>query len=177
LKLAQKLLTGAAVMLTATSAMAADPIIIPPPAPPPPMVVRVVSPFAGLYLGGYYTRTLPPTGPFQAIGAQAGYNFVRNVLLLGVEGRVGYTFGQGLSADIGGRVGIILGERFLVYGAASVGIVPSVPFNYWTVGGGAEFILGDTISIFGELRRVGPLPGGVQPAPFNQVTFGLNFHP
>jgi hypothetical protein len=176
MKLARTIAAGVtAVVLTSTAALAADPIIIPPPAPPPPMApVPVVSPFAGLYLGGYYTRTLN-IGPFQSVGAQAGYNFVTNALLFGVEGRVGYAFGQGLTADIGGRVGVVLADRFLVYGGASIGTVPSAgPFNFWTVGGGGEFMLGDTISLFGEFRRVSSIPAGTT---FNQVTFGLNFHP
>ena len=85
MKLASKIAAGVtALVLTSTAAMAADVIVVPPPAPPPPAPLPVVSPFAGLYFGGYYTRAFAPP-PFQSIGAQVGYNFVRGSLLFGVS--------------------------------------------------------------------------------------------
>jgi opacity protein-like surface antigen len=177
MKFAGKLATGvAAVVMTSTAAMAADVIVIPPPAPPPPVVpAPAVSPFAGLYVGGHYTRGFV-NGGTNAVGAQAGYNFVNNSFLVGVEGRVGAAFNNGpnLYAEIGARAGFVVGQSFLLYGAASIGVVPNFNFNYRTLGAGVEFALGGNVSLFGEFRRVNQLNGATT---FNQVTVGLNFHP
>ena len=54
------------------------------------------------------------------------------------------------------------------------GTVPALPFNFWTVGRGAEIMLGATMSKFGEFRRVQQIGGGI--GSLNQITFGLNFH-
>ena len=173
----RKLIVGvAATMLTATAAMAADPIIIPPPAPPPPFVpAPVVSPFAGLYLGGHYTQSINFGPPFRAVGGQVGFNIVNGALLFGGEARVGYVLApvNSLYLQGNGRVGFVLGDMFLLYGTAGVGTVTGPGFNYFNYGGGAEVAFGN-IGIFGEITRVQQFGGG---ATFNKFAIGLNFHP
>lgn len=174
MRLARKLAVGlAAVMLSASAAMAADPIFIPPPPAPPPMApLPVAYDWSGFYAGAHLVR--PFGAPFVVFGGQAGFNIQRGNLVFGFEARGGIVPG-GFFAGAGGRAGVALGARgnVLVYGHAALIFVPGDLF--YIFGGGGEFGVSDRLSIFAEFDVLGePGPGGGCCA-FGAAA-GVNFH-
>lgn len=178
MRLFNKILAGAvgSLMLASTGALAADIAPIVPPAPAP-MIIPPPAPgfdWSGLYvgaMGGYTTGAQVWTA-----AGQVGYNFVNGNMLYGVEGRFGATnLGNGalFVASGNARVGFIAGDRTLIYAAAGIGYIPSVSAGFYTVGGGAEFAVGQNVSLFGEARYIHGFGGGNGTA---QLNFGLNWH-
>jgi outer membrane immunogenic protein len=80
----------AAVMLSASAAMAADPIFIPPPPAPAPAPIPVAYDWGGFHFGVHSGALL-----LYGSGVQAGFNFQRGNLVFGIEGRVGGIWGVG----------------------------------------------------------------------------------
>jgi opacity protein-like surface antigen len=161
--------------LIATGAIAADlpraPTVVAPP-PPPPMAAPAFD-WSGMYVGAYGSYF--SGDPFILLGVQAGYNMVRNHFLAGIEAQAGayYAFPSiGFHGSLNGRLGFILGERFLIYGEAGVGAVLPGAF-IWTGVAGAEVALGSTWSIFVEGGLLGEL--GVGPAGY-LIQAGVNWH-
>lgn len=161
-------------MLITTGAMAADlpPTVVAAAPPPPPMAAPSFD-WSGTYVGagGFYL------GIFGA-SAQLGYNIDRGRMVFGVEGHVYYAFGSPWPWAIGAdaRVGFKAGERALLFAVAGVnyglGNPPGSPL-FWEAGGGAEFAVGDRMSIYAEGLALGGFPGCCG----FMVKAGLNFHP
>ncbi|MCC6735351.1 MAG: hypothetical protein IT534_04405 [Bauldia sp.] len=170
---ASALVAGASVLVAGTaSAAEVGPINLPatPPAvplPPPPGFS-----FAGPYVGAYFGRLVAESA-FQA-GLQGGFNFLRGPFLVGAEAQLGAAFGGGFAfeADLNARLGFVLGERFLVYGEGGIGYISGVPV--YTAGGGVEIGVGQSFSVFGEAKALGPLGGPILSL---TVQAGINWHP
>jgi outer membrane immunogenic protein len=160
--------------LVTTSVLAAD--LPPPPAgapPPPPPMAAPAFDWSGPYIGAYGGVFLPATAG-QA-GIQAGFNVVRGRFLAGLEAQVGAVFGGGgftYEAYLNGRLGFILGDRFLLYGEAGVGMLGGI--FIWTGGGGMEIALREAWSIFAEAKAIGVFGGGGIAA--YTVQGGINWH-
>jgi opacity protein-like surface antigen len=107
---------------------------------------------------------------------QAGFNIARGALLAGVELQAGAMFAGGtvvFEGNLNGRLGAVLGDRFLLYGEAGVGTIGFSTYTY-TFGGGAEVAIADAISIFAEAKGLGAFGGGCC---VTTVQVGLNWHP
>jgi hypothetical protein len=162
--IAKSALGGVVATLLASAAYAAD---------VPPVVLPVVQPvviapapagfsFAGVYAGvaaGAFFSTPGFVYENTDLQAQAGFNLVHGRLLVGVEGRAlaivasGEPFVLELGADV--RVGLVLGDRVLVYGRGGGAIfLPGGGFDY-TLGGGVEVGVGQRLSMFGEAVAYG----------------------
>ena len=169
----RRLLLGtAAATLTATAAMAADPIIYTPAPPPyyaPPAAIAFD--WSGFYAGAHLIR--PIGAPFILFGGQAGFNIQRGSLVFGFEARGGIVPGS-YFVGAGGKAGIALGGRgnFLVYGTAAAGFAPAGPGFYWVAGGGAAVGLGSRVSVFAEFDVLGAGGGCCAYG----LVGGLNFH-
>lgn len=169
-----KLLAGMAGMtMIAGTAFAADVPMVVPPAPPVVVVPppAPASPFAGIYVG-VVGGWLP--GDYISVSGQAGFNFVRGRLLVGVEGQVGalYTGALFFGGEATARAGVLLGSRALVYAEAGALFVPTNPTPvFGLAGGGVEFAVNDRISVFTEAKALIGLGGvGVE------FQTGINFH-
>lgn len=167
-----KVILGAAMSaMVATSAIAADlPTVGTAPPPPPPMATHFG--WDGKYLG-VFTMASIPFYPTLVLGGTFGWNMVRGNLVAGAEidAFVGAipTFFAGAHAH--GRLGFLVGDRAMLYGLAGVGW-SGLPF--WSYGGGVEFALRDTKSIFVDVAQWRPFGGGPPPAII--VNAGINFH-
>ncbi|MGV8841121.1 MAG: outer membrane protein [Bauldia sp.] len=167
-----KLLAGAAALATvAGTAVAADVPVIVPPAPPVVVVPppAPASPFAGFYAGAV-AGWLP--SDYFSVSAQAGFNFVRGRLLVGVEGQIGVLFAGGplLGGEVTARAGVLLGSRAVVYGEAGALFLPAnAPPVFGLIGGGVEFAVNDRISVFAEAKNLIGTPAV-------EFQAGINFH-
>jgi hypothetical protein len=128
--------------------------------------------WAGAYVGANagWWRGSPWT-----VGVQAGYNFVFNRVLVGIEGRFDYAggFAPPMYVAAAGRVGFLIGDRALLYAQAEIGTAIG-GLAGWGAGGGIEFGVGRSVSIFAESLVYGAFGGvccGVS------VVGGLNWHP
>ena len=162
----------------ATSAIAADvpPLVIAPTAPPPPIAASFdwAGPYVGAY-GGAFFELDPISREFWVFGGQAGFNIrFGGATLAGVELRAGLIDDGGVvfEAALSGRLGVVLGDKVLLYGEAGVWFVAPSVF-LWTAGGGVEVGLSNSVSLFVEAAVVGPFGGccGLL------ITGGINFHP
>ena len=160
-------------VMVSGAALAADfgPIVLPATPPAVPLATPPGFSFAGPYVGTYGGRLVDEA--FQA-GIQGGFNFVRRHFLIGAEAQVGAAFGGGLAfeGDLNARLGVILGERFLVYGEGGIGLLSGMAI--YTAGGGVEIGLGQSLSVFAEAKAVGELG---QPVETFQIQGGINWHP
>lgn len=172
MKKARALLLGTAgSLMLATTAMAADiPTPVAPPPPPAPMAPPAFS-WSGPYIGAFagYDTTL--TGVID--GVQFGYNFEFGNFLAGLEVETIYpTFGGTIvDARLNARVGAVLGDVLLIYGEAGIGSWVVAPV--WTIGGGIEYAIGQSISLFAEGEAVFVMGGGYVAT---QITAGVNYH-
>jgi hypothetical protein len=166
----------AAVMLTASAALAADPIFIPPPAPAPPPL-PVAYDWGGFY-GGLHSGALLLYGA----GVQAGFNIQRGNVVFGFEGRFGGIIGAGpppvLYAGAGGKIGLAGGPtgNRLVYvtGAGGVAFQGGTFAPFYIFGGGVALGVTPRVSVFGEIDALGvPGAGGCC---FGLFVGGVNFH-
>jgi hypothetical protein len=166
-------LVTCALICTTGVALAAD--FSPPPAPPSPAPAAPAGfnwdgSYAGLYAGAYL-----------GFGLQTGVSIGTNVvlgssLLFGFEGQVGAIFlapPTVFEADLNARLGFIAGadDRALFYGEGGIGFAGGAGF--WTGGGGLEFGIGRSVSIFAEGKFAGTFGGG-----FNGILVqgGVNWH-
>jgi len=165
------LIAAAFVAGSAVAASAAD-LPTPPmaPPPPPPMAAPAFD-WSGPYIGAYGGIFYPA---YYQAGIQAGVNMVRGNFLFGAEAQLGAIFAGGFTYDVAlnGRLGFILGERFLLYGIAGVGFNPAVG-PLWTAGGGVEVALGTAWSLFAEGGVAGTFGGGLFAYTFQA---GVNWH-
>ena len=130
-------------------------------APVVPMTpVAIVAAPAGFDWGGLYGGASFIRAP--AVAGHLGYNLVRDRLLFGAEAVVGVgapfpTF----FAGAGVRVGALLGDRqrLLVYAALHALYVPAATSLCIFGTGGAEFAVGQRVSMFAEAGAVGTLGG------------------
>ena len=158
----------------ASIAQAADVIVEAPPAPAP-IVAEPPGFWHGFYIGalvGYHWENvdgIPGNGNGASVGGYIGGNYrFNNNLVIGVEGDYNAAFGGGWP-DLGGeltqfgtirgRVGYAM-DRWLIYAAGGVAFStfepafgnsgPDVSETGWTLGGGAEYMITDHISLRGE---------------------------
>lgn len=168
-------LMGASAALLATGAMAAD--LYQPSRPAPAAEPYYNSSafdfegfYAGIYGGGLYNGA-----PAGVLGGVAGVNFeLAPAVLGGVEVQAGGIKGGGAltgEAHALGRLGVILTDEVMLYGAAGAGIQGGTPV--YDLGGGMEVAVGGPASIRGEVLGVGNW--GAAP---NQVrgTLGVLWH-
>jgi hypothetical protein len=130
--------------------------------------------WSGPYIGVYGGALFGGTTVGEA-GIQAGFNIVRGRFLAGLEAQVGAVFAGGTfsyEAYLNGRLGFILGDRFLLYGEAGVGTLAGT--FVWTGGGGIEIALRDAWSLFVEAKAIGAFGGGGIAA--YGVQGGINWH-
>ncbi len=171
--LKRTLAAGALVLATAVTANAADltPIMPAPVAPAPTMPAPTFS-WGGIYVGGYGGYLFGPGYP--QLGAQVGYNFVSGAFLAGAEVQAGALFAGGIAfeGNLNARAGVLLGGSVLLYGEAGVGTIAFGPFTY-TFGGGAEFAVGHSASLFVETKGLGIFGGSCCAI---TVQGGLNWH-
>ncbi len=168
-----KKIAVAAVALAAMtgSALAAD-IYVPPPAAPAPPPAPAFS-WEGSYAGAYVSYFIPG-GPV-GVGMTVGHNFVSGSLVYGIEAQLGGFFAVGFdfSASLTARAGVAVGatDRALLYGEAGVQFIGGGgPGFLVTAGGGIEFAITDSLSIFTEAKAVFGGATGVI------ATGGLNWH-
>lgn len=168
------LAAGAFVLLSGVAAQAADltPIM---PAPVAPTVTPVTPSFGwgGLYVGAYGGYSFIP-GIADA-GMLAGYNFVSGNFVGGVEGRIGAGFGgpAAFYGSLNARAGFLATPNLLVYGVGGVGYIPAVTTVIYTFGGGAEYAIGNGVSVFGEARALGAIGAGCCGV---SLQAGVNYH-
>jgi hypothetical protein len=159
-------------VMVSGAALAADfgPIVLPATPPAVPLATPPGFSFAGPYVGAF--GGLLVGNAFQA-GIQGGFNFVRGHFLVGAEAQVAAVFPSvGFEGDLNARLGVVLGERVLVYGEGGIGIFRGTPI--YTAGGGVEIGVVQSLSIFAEAKAVGALG---QPFETFQVQGGINWHP
>jgi hypothetical protein len=168
--------TALAMALASGAALAADtgPILLP--ATPPPAPVTAAPDgfsFAGPYAGVYGGRILDAVWHS---GIQAGFNFQRGALLVGVEAQAGVGFPPaGLEANLDLRAGLVIADRLLIYGEAGVGLLRTAGGDpFYSYGGGVEIGIGQRFSIFGEGRLLTEFGTGAWGV---TVQAGINWHP
>lgn len=133
-----------------------------------PAAFSWTGPYAGAF--GGYDFTLGGA----IAGVQFGYNFAVGNFLAGFEVETIYPiFGSTIvDARLNARVGAVLGGSFLAYAEAGIGSWVVVPV--WTIGGGVEFAVNNSISVFAEGEAIFAIGGGYIGT---QVTAGINYHP
>ncbi|MCW5696413.1 MAG: hypothetical protein KIS96_06705 [Bauldia sp.] len=144
MKLARLLVTGLAVAGLCAGAALAD-------NPPPPAVDAVPSgsAFDGAYFGSFAVRSTFFSLTRPGAGVQYGYNFTSGNFLFGVEVEQYHLSSQWVvDGSINGRIGLLIGDRGLVYGQYGVGTVSGNIL--WIAGGGLEIAVNDRLSTFVE---------------------------
>jgi len=133
--------------------------------------------WGGSYAGAYGGVFFPFV--WQA-GVTIGHNFVRGSLIYGVEVQAGIAangMGYAFEVDLNTRVGAAVGDtdRVLVYGELGVGAFVNSGGPYVSFGGGVEFALTDSLSVFAEAKALAAFSG---PPGVDVVLFqaGLNWH-
>ena len=172
MKLAHKLLAGAALaVLTVSAAPAADLLID---TPADPIYSSPLFDFEGLYIGatggGAYTGTL-----FGTLGVVVGANFaVTDGLIAGVEFQGDTYWSGGFAAYDAlalGRIGGFVSDNAMLYGDLGAGVLNGAPV--YAFGGGVELGLTDQISVRGDLQGLGVFGGTPSVA---KATAGLLWH-
>ena len=158
MKLAHKLLAGAALaVLTASAASAADLLVD---TPADPIYSSPLFDFEGLYVGaaggGAYTGTL-----YGTLGVVVGANFaVTDGIIGGVEFQ-GDTYWNGGYAAYDalalGRIGGFVSDNAMLYGDLGAGVLNGAPV--YAFGGGVELGMTDQVSIRGDLQGLGVFGG------------------
>jgi len=139
--------------------------------------------FGGAYAGvsgRLATNTTASVDP--AFGAFAGYNYDTGAGIIGAEvsaeydGTAGYLgTGTAITTLVDARVGAEITPDILIYGKGGVGYTTAGTGEaVYDVGGGAEYMVTDGVSLRGEVERVAPLAGGG----FGQhnVKLGVGYH-
>lgn len=189
------LLATAAVMALAPAAQAAD--LLAPAAPVAPVVVAPTVNWEGAYIGanvGYGWGTVGGIGDINGgqIGGQIGYNFyLSDGVVLGVQADVDWANQTG-GGDTLGWDGALTGHLGFAWDAVMPYVLGGVAFagnddgtgeqthTGWTVGGGLEVMLADSLSAFAEYRYADlgtqTYAGVDRRLTDNTVRVGLNFH-
>lgn len=105
-------------------------------------------------LGGAYTE-LGATG--LTVSKVAGFNFVTDSLLFGVEAEAlmwNYSGFTNYNFAGRGRVGLLLGDRALVYGTLGFADWTETAGQGPTAGAGVELALGDNLSARGDFQAI-----------------------
>lgn len=171
----------AAALFVAGSAHAADPPQMLPagmpatdPAPP-----SQAFDWGGLFVGSFGSANVE-TGSglsWGNIGAQAGFNLVRNRLFVGATLQAGaYFYWTGIGGSLvqaNARFGLAT-DRALIYGLVGMGTYPPGDLHV-DFGAGVEIALGQRISAFSEFRYE-YFVGFPAPPHYLRFEFGLNFH-
>jgi opacity protein-like surface antigen len=171
MKLWKTMLGAIGAATIATSAMAADlPTIA---APPPPPMAAPAFDWSGRYVGVFTIVPIVPFSPVVVLGGSVGLNMARGNLVFGaaLDTFVSVLPGFTIGAQAQGRLGYALGQRALLYGVVGIGF-SGVPF--WSFGGGAEFAMRETRSLYVEVAQWRALTAG--PPPAIMATIGMNFH-
>ena len=173
MKLAHKLLAGAALaVLTASAASAADLLVD---TPADPIYSSPLFNFEGLYIGatggGAYTGTL-----YGTVGVVVGANFaVTDGIIAGIEfqGDTYWNGGGYAGYDVLGlaRVGGFLADNTMIYGDVGAGLMNGTAV--YAFGGGVELALTEQLSVRGDLQGIGAFGGGPTTA---KATAGLLWH-
>lgn len=132
-----------------------------------------LSPFEGIYAGGYVGGVMDPSAAW-TLGGVAGANFaITDGFVAGVEAQAGITLDTSTSIDalMLGHLGYEANDQVMVYGAMGAGIINGV--GSYAVGGGAEMIATDQLGIRGELLGTGAWGGGPKAA---RATAGVIWH-
>jgi opacity protein-like surface antigen len=173
MKIGKLLLGVVSSALIATSAMAADLPQAPTGAPPPPSPMAAPAfDWSGLYYGVSVGRIV---GPIEG-QVQVGYNVVRGRFLAGAEVAAGVLIASpvALSATANARLGLLLGDRALLYALAGVEYILGPAPLLWTARGGVEYAFSERVSVFGEAGVVGIFGGAI--GPFVSFRAGVNLH-
>ena len=192
----------AAVAIMASGAQAADLFI---PTAPQPIYEAAGFSWDGLYagvqVGGSFTDLVSTTTgdtdlSFGVIGAHVGANFtVADPILVGIELQGNYAWNSDEDISSGeflalGRVGAVVTDQVLVYGAAGVGTKFSDDIDYsldagvqdstgiYAFGGGVEVAVTDAISIRGEILGIGYFEDDAGDDFFDEAraTVGVSYH-
>jgi outer membrane immunogenic protein len=172
MKLAHKLLAGAALaVLTASAASAADLLVD---TPADPIYSSPLFNFEGLYLGatggGAFTGTV-----YGTLGVVVGANFaVTDGIIAGVEFQ-GDTYWNGGYAAYDalalGRIGGFVSDNAMLYGDLGAGLLNGAPV--YAFGGGVELGVSEQISLRGDLQGLGVF--GATPS-VAKATVGVLWH-
>lgn len=180
MKSLKSIAAGLIATVLAAPAFAADPVIAPVVlvAPAPLVIADPGFDWNGPYAGATVAAVFQTTGFDWAIPAvRVGYNMARGRFFVGAVADIGWAWGPGVSgmavaATV--RAGLAT-DRALIYGLFGFQAypypLPVLPF-YAMAGVGAEFALGDRLSVFGEFR----LEEVFSPPFYFHVAGGVNFH-
>ncbi len=130
--------------------------------------------FNGLYFGTFGGWTTAPLSMAQ-FGVQAGYNFGFGNFLAGLEVETAHAAGVGsiVDASLNARVGAVLANSVLVYAEGGIGTDLAVPV--WNVGGGVEYLVGQSgVGVFGEANAQFIIGGGGYFG--TNIQGGINYH-
>ena len=172
MKLAHKLIAGAALaVLTASAAPAADLLID---TPADPIYSSPLFNFEGLYIGGTGGAALTGT-LYGTLGVVVGANFaVTDGIIGGVEFQGDTYWNGGFAAYDAlalGRIGGFVSDNAMLYGDLGAGILNGAPV--YAFGGGVELGMTDQISVRGDLQGLGVFGGTPSVA---KATVGLLWH-
>lgn len=171
MKLAHKVLAGAALaVLMATAASAADLLT-----PVDPIYESPLFDFEGLYVGGTAGGAFNG-GAFGTLGVVVGANFaVTDGIIAGVEFQ-GDTYWNGggyaaYDALALGRIGGFVADNTMIYADLGAGVMNGTAV--YAFGGGVELGMTDQLSVRGDLQGLGAFGGTPSTA---KATVGLIWH-
>jgi outer membrane immunogenic protein len=171
MKLAHKLLAGAALaVLTASAASAADLL-----GPVDPIYSSPLFDFEGLYVGATGGGAMNGGTLYGTLGVVVGANFaITDGIIAGVEFQ-GDTYWNGGYAAYDalalGRVGGFVSDNAMLYGDLGAGVLNGTPV--YAFGAGVELAMTEQISVRGELQGLGNF--GAMPST-GKATVGLLWH-
>ena len=171
MKLAHKLLAGAALAVCmAPAAHAADLL-----APVDPVYSSPLFDFEGLYIGATGGGALTAGTVYGTLGGVVGANFaITDGIIVGAEFQ-GDTYWNGSFSSYDalalGRVGGFISDNTMLYGDLGTGFKAGT-FSY-AIGGGAEMALTGPMSVRGDLQLIGGW--GAMPST-GRATVGLLWH-
>jgi outer membrane immunogenic protein len=170
MKLAHKLLAGAALAVSMASAASAADLLV----TPDPIYETPLFDFEGLYVGGTVGGVFIGA-PAATIGGVVGANFaLTDGIIAGAEFQLDTYWNGGFAGyDALGlaRVGGFVSDNAMIYGDVGAGIVNGAAA--YAFGGGVELAMTDTLSVRGDVQGLGAfggLPSGAK------ATAGLLFH-
>ncbi len=129
--------------------------------------------FDGFYLGATAGGLFGNTSA-GSVGVVAGSNFtLQDAFIGGLEFQADAIYDGATSYDLLalGRLGVVLTDNIMLYGDAGVGWVDGN--GSFAVGGGAEFALGNSFSMRGEVLGLAQWGSGLNTA---KATAGVLYH-
>jgi hypothetical protein len=130
--------------------------------------------FDGLYFGTFGGWTTAPLAVGQ-FGVQAGYNFGFGNFLAGLEVETTHSFGVPtiVDASLNAHIGAVLANSILLYAEGGIGTNLVVPL--WNVGGGVEYLFGQSgVGAFAEATAQFIVGGGGYFG--TNIQGGINYH-